>query len=320
MLSKILLIATIFTTPLFAAISRYEVEVGQGYQTGQLNWSIAGGPDGPGVVNVLSQLKWKDLKVCTTHMGAKAMVTNQFFLLAEGNYGFIYDGYNEDSDYSLPDKQGLYQYSKAAADKGEVYDYSFVVGHDQPYSGGRLKVRSLAGWGKDGQNVRMMSPATVYYDGNYDPIDPSDITGKATIDDLHSNYQAVWEGPWLGTALIYDTGRLQLMAQFDYHWLEYRAKANWNLRPELIDGFRHSGNGKGTKIRISGDYQVTQRIYFGFLTIFTDYKLRGGTDKIKLANPFSDDDSYPTTVKIRTRLNEVNWHSFLFLVNLGIRF
>lgn len=154
----------------FSEIDVFEVEVGQGIETGSLNWNISGGPNR---VDVLSELEWKELYLWNSRLAAKLLFCNAFSLNFEGDYGQIFHGYCEDSDYSANHRKKLYQYAHTSANRGEVFDLSFFLGYDCCFGG--LGVRPLFGYSLSEQHLQMRTPATFAYFGINDPLDPEEV-------------------------------------------------------------------------------------------------------------------------------------------------
>lgn len=51
---------------------------------------------------------------------------------------------------------------------------------------------------------------------------------------LDTHYDAEWQGPWLGFTMLMDTtDRTRVTLDVEYHYADYRAEADWNLRTDL---------------------------------------------------------------------------------------
>jgi hypothetical protein len=290
-----------------SSAQQIEADIGQGYKQASLNWSISGPENFP---NVLSELKWKNLKIWDSHAKVAFKKCN-WVMRFEGNWGKIYEGYNVDDDYGADDHKKRFSHSRAAADKGSVWDFTAILGYELSCLG--FSVLPYGGWGKDVQKLKMRSPAHQEFIGPNHPYFPTDDTFEAPIEGLNSSYHTHWQGPLIGVDLSCRLRGLSLFGGYEYHWLHYGARAHWNLRQEFVEPFLHSGSGRGIKIRMGATFDLTCNFYLGLLATITDYRLKNGLDKTVLImndNP----------VEIKTRLNGVHWHAYSITANFGIRF
>lgn len=304
--------------PAFAKGGTLVYEVGQGYEKACLNWNIAGPMQRP---DVLSELKWEDLRIWNTR-AALVYKEKNYILRCEGDYGKILDGKVIDEDFGEDHRKSTFSYSNCSADKGEVYDISLTAGCELCWkSDTELRLIPFCGWGYDAQNLFMKSPGSFRYNGNNNPFRPSDITFEGKIEGLNSTYNAYWQGPLLGLDIIYDLANFHFTGGFDYHWLHYNAKAHWNLRDDLKGPFHHNGFGEGFKCRLGGLWDLPCHWTLALVASYTHYRLRKGEDRTSVYTWAWDPHATQGSVmKVKTRLNEVNWHAFVLSVNLGFSF
>lgn len=301
--------------PIYSYVDELKFDVGAGVGGGKLDWNIGTVDRQP---DVLSELEWKKLRFWNTRIFTSARILERANLSFEGNYGKIFDGYNEDSDYSISGRKGLYKYSRATANKGEIFDLSLALGYDFHYS--NFTITPLAGWEKSEQHVRLMSPSHFTYDGNFDPFDPNDFIFAGSYQDLHSNYRAKWEGPWTGISAAFDWGRFHLIGKVQYHWLDYHGTGHWNLRQEFFGDFHQDGHGGGPKIKVEAVYDVNSYSAVGIVGTYTNYHMKGGVDRVRIYDPFNPDFAPDTIVEARSRVNDVNWESFTLVINCKWQF
>ena len=122
------------------------------------------------------------------------------------------------------------------------------------------------------------------------------------IDGLDSSYDTEWSGPWLGTKATYTPSeRWQFSVDLEYHWADYYAEADWNLRDDFQHpkSFVHKADGKGFVGKVGVSCQLTQRWSVGFNAVYSDWKTDDGIDKLYLVDG----------AVLKSRLNEVNWTS-----------
>jgi hypothetical protein len=151
---------------------------------------------------------------------------------------------------------------------------------------------------KDGVQVLSQPPQT-------QPIGP--IVG------LDSTYDTKWYGPWAGVDLSFNASdKILLFAGFEYHWADYKAEANWNLRTDLAypKSFEHEADGTGILITAGGDYIFAAPWSLGLEVNYQDWSTDAGIDR-----QFNSDGTMAVT-----RLNEVNWESFAIMLRVTYRF
>jgi opacity protein-like surface antigen len=130
---------------------------------------------------------------------------------------------------------------------------------------------------------------------------------------LDSKYEAEWTGPWLGLDVSFQPAeKLIIHGTFEYHWADYEAEANWNLRTDLDHpkSFAHDADGEGIVLSIGLDYAVIEKFSLNLTFDYQDWSTDPGTDKTFFADG--------TTAK--TQLNEVNWQSYAIMAGASYRF
>ncbi|MBW2513838.1 MAG: hypothetical protein JRE21_04620, partial [Deltaproteobacteria bacterium] len=75
--------------------NRIEFEAGFGYRQDSFDWNIAGDLQGNNP-NVLSELKWRDLRIHEAYLGFQANLKNDFVFKGSVSYGAIFSGDNRD--------------------------------------------------------------------------------------------------------------------------------------------------------------------------------------------------------------------------------
>jgi len=135
----------------------------------------------------------------------------------------------------------------------------------------------------------------------------------AAIDGLDSNYTAYWYGPWLGTDIVYQLNQtLTIGGGFEYHWINYFAQADWNLRSDFEHpvSFEHAATGSGIVWDINGTYQLNSEWQLTMNVLLQRWKAEDGSDRT-----FFTDGSVG-----KTRLNQVNWSSYALMTGLLYHF
>jgi len=286
------------------------VEVGYGYRRDSFDWNIAGDIQGDNP-NVLSELKWKDLLIHEVHLGLRTNLKKSFVLKGSISYGEIVSGDNRDSDYAADNRELEYSRSINEADKGHTLDSQLGAGYRFWLISETISIVPLAGYSYHRQHLTMTDGyQKVTWPGG-PPLGP--------FEDLDSSYDATWQGPWLGLEMTLEAERftkaqlpISFYAAYEYHWADYHAEADWNLRDDFMHpkSFEHEADGTGVVaslgvcIRLSDRWLVT----LGYET--EEWSTERGVDRVFLKNN--------TTIK--TRLNEVNWQSDVIHLGCSVSF
>ncbi|MDO8262931.1 MAG: hypothetical protein Q7T21_06875 [Gallionella sp.] len=274
----------------------FEFFLGTGNRKDNLNWNIAGGS-----VNILSELKWENLKIAQMSAAARLNIDADWSLRGKLAYGRINSGSNQDSDYDGNNRTLEFSRSNNRGG-GEVRDGSIGLGRTlrllNDADGNFLSVTPLVGLSIHQQNLTMTEgfqtlPATGSFPG------------------LDSSYDAQWQGPWVGMEALLESGSdWSLTATGEYHWVDYSALANWNLRPEFSHpvSFVHTAKGQGILLAAGATYLVSKDWRVGFSVEAQQWNTGAGIDKT-----FFSDGSVGYSL-----LNGVNWESTA--INLGVHY
>jgi outer membrane protease len=288
-----------------------EVGLSSGYREDEFDWNIAGDASGENP-NVLSELTWDDLQIFQFKIGVKTIVSRRFYLRGSFGYGWIFDGDNQDSDFAGDNRTLEFSRSNNSADDGDVLDASLGVGYQFRIAKDKWKITPLVGFSYHEQNLTLKDgEQTVSKPALAPPgVTPPPLGPFAGLD---SKYEAEWTGPWLGVDVSFQPiERLIIRGTFEYHWADYEAEANWNLRTDLAQpkSFAHDADGEGIVLSIGLDYAVIEKFSLNVTFDYQDWSTDPGTDKTYFADG--------TTAK--TQLNEVNWQSYAIMAGASYRF
>lgn len=282
------------------------VSLTAGSRTDNLDWNIAGNTSGTNP-NILSELQWNDIGIYQVKATGKVVFDdenvkgNGYYLRGFMDYGWIHSGTNQDSDYSGDNRTGEFSRSNNSADKGSVYDASIGLGYKTRFvlDNSVIDLAPLGGYSQHRQNLTITNgyqtiPATGAFAG------------------LDSSYKANWSGPWLGIDLDLLRESLGLHSGVEYHIANYKAEANWNLRSDFKHpkSFEHFAQGTGFVFFLGGDYTVWKKWAITADANYQTWTAKGGTDRTYFANGTTAD----------TRLNEVNWTSYAYMLGFKRRF
>lgn len=294
-------------------LQQTEFQLGSGYRRGELSWNIAGNSDG-GNPDVLSELEWKDLDVFQTRaeglllLGRTGAPNLWFYLKGSVAYGWILEGNNRDSDYAGDGRTLEFSRSENSGDGGDLLDLSIAAGPQFRFFDNKLAIALLAGWSYHEQNLEISKGRQTLSDPGIPGLQP---VGR--FPGLDSRYASKWWGPWLGTDIQWLLGNdFILSGAFSWHFADYEAKADWNLRSDLEHpvSFRHYADGRGVILALGLQYQLTVNWLLALHYDYQDWQTDRGNHRV-----YGADGS-----RGHSRLNEVTWQSQTVMLNLGCRF
>ncbi len=277
-----------------------------GYRVDDLDWNIAGDINGNNP-NVLSELTWEDVESYQLKFQGSVVWPNIIAFKGYTNYGWIVDGDNQDSDYLGDNRTLEFSRSKNSTDDDYVWDASLAIGY--PLRFGRAVVGTitpLLGYSYHEQNLNIT-------DGNQILPDLGPFPG------LDSSYDTEWQGPWIGFDLRFKAKEITTFAHrfetyftYEYHWADYTAEADWNLRDDFAHpkSFEHDADGNGWKIGVGFNLWLHRNWALNFNYDYQDWSTDGGIDKVF----FSDGST------VKTKLNQVNWTSYALSLGISLRF
>ncbi len=303
------------------------VDIGVGYRCDQLDWSIAPTTEG-GEPSILSELSWDDIEILQIQIAgwlefAELPVMKKNGLLQlDLAIGKIISGTVRDSDYATDNRTNEWSRSDSDADNGYTVDVSGAIGsilRIEKISG--LSFIPSLGYSFNMQELTMTNGVQTISDGvvwnNYfGSKDDNEIGlphGNGHIDGLDSSYTAYWYGPWLGIDTVYQVpDKLKIVLGIEYHWIDFFAEADWNLRTDFKHpvSFEHDAKGTGIVWKIEGEFELSQNWSYLFSGNIQNWRTDSGTDRVYFADGL---------VGV-TRLNKVNWESCALTAGVQYRF
>ncbi|MEA3438104.1 MAG: hypothetical protein U9R43_16695 [Thermodesulfobacteriota bacterium] len=276
-----------------------------GYRVDDLDWNIAGDINGYNP-NILSELEWKGLESFQLKIANKTVFNQLFLLRGSLAYGWIFDGENQDSDYLGDDRTFEFSRSNNNSDDGNVLDASFGIGWQFTFGRSDFVMVPVIGYSYHEQNLTITDGCQT--------IPPS-----GPFSGLNSTYETEWKGLWIGLDFTFRTDEkskispeIETFISIEYHWADYYAEADWNLRTDFAHpkSFEHEADGHGivfsTVIRFLLDYHWVLNVNFDYQNWSTD----PGTDKVFFSNGTIGE----------TQLNEVNWTSYAIMAGIEYHF
>ena len=218
------------------------ITYGIGERNTTVDWNIAGNLQGENP-NIISELIWRNIKSKQLSLGG-IWTEGDYFLQASGEYGKVYSGENQDSDYSLDDRQGEFSRSVNNAGKDYMLDLELNYGKSHVVSP-KLKIDASFGYSIHRQHLKM-------YGGNQ-------LIGSASLEGLDSLYQSNWEGPQASVGMSYKNKDDEYSLNYTHQDIDLNGHTNWNLRSDLKHpvSMTQAGSGNGKKIVIGYEHAVS---------------------------------------------------------------
>lgn len=260
------------------------------------------------------------------------------------------DGYNDGSDFFYgggSDFQFARSHSKA---KGHVYDVKLAVGYQFKLCDDNFSIAPLIGYSWHGQHLqdshlrqsfysdsdddsftyggyftgsRSRSSDYSYFSNDYS-FESSSVESYSSYSygKDHSKYHARWDGVFIGFDFDYRFGcccEWDLFGGYEFHFAQYHAKARWDLRNDLFDGFHHRAKdayGNVFDIGIQWDFCEcwTLALKGEFQWWWADH----GRDRALIAEARLGD--VKTECFLSQPLRDVKWQSAGVSIDLGMVF
>ena len=274
-----------------------------GYRRDHLRWSIAGNKSGNNP-DILSELTWDNLRSYT--LNGHALLSRESLIALRGSveYGWIFGGENQDSDYLGNNRTFEFSRSNNTSDRGQLIDVSGGVGY--PWTPESVqydydfRLIPLAGYSYYQQNLTITNGVQT-------------IPNSGSFAGLDSRYRAEWRGPWLGFDMDFKPyEKIWAYAGFEYHWASYLGNARWNLRDDFSQpkSFRHIADGWGVVGTLGMTYRLSDKWLIDGNAKFQTWTTDPGIDRTF----FSDG-----TVG-ETRFRQAQWDSYTLSLGAHYRF
>ncbi len=211
----------------------------------KLKWTI-----GPSSSFPISELKFDSTSWQSSFHVQWGHDTSPWFLEGMVGFGSVFSGSVEDSDYSLPHKEGLVSRSESDINGHHSLFFSIDGGY-RIWTTDRWVVTLITGF--SWTQVR-------YHIEDGKQTVPS---GGADLSGLNSEYRARWYGPTIGFRWRTDLRPIPLFLFLEgRYWpvIEYRGKGTWNLRSDFEQdpSFTHKDDtGYGGDVTATLRYPVT---------------------------------------------------------------
>ena len=235
------------------------------------------------------------------------ITTNPDYVADDYSYGSYYDYYyGSGSGYSGANE---FEFARSKSNvSGHVYDAKIAVGYQFKWCDDSFAIAPLIGYSWHGQHLKDSHLQQEFYVAD-DAIDTtsarsyysyypyySDYSeysygsyGSYSYGGNHSTYNTRWNGPFIGFDFDYRFGcgceaDWELFGSYEFHWATFNAKAHWNLRDDLIDGFnQHAKNAYGNVFDIGVKWDFCECWTLALKGEFQWWWADRGHDRAKIA-------------------------------------
>ena len=287
-----------------------EFTLSGGYRRDDLDFNIAGPGQNP---NIISELTWEDLEIFQLKLQNKTVIPNVFYFRALVSYGWIFDGEVQDSDYAGDNRTLEFSRSNNSADDGDVLDAAAGIGYPLRLGGAEIwTITPLVGFSYLEQNLTMT-------DGYQTIATPGVTQPPGPFSGLDSTYETQWQGLWVGLDLHFRSKkvaswphRIEPYFSIEYHWAEFDAEGDWNLRSDFEHpkSFEQEADGNGWVLGLGFNYFFNPNWLLNFNYDYQNWSTDEGTITF-----FNADGTRP-----KRTLNEVNWTSNAISLGIVYRF
>jgi len=236
--------------------------------------------------------------------------------------------------------------------RGNVYDVRLAVGYQFKLCDDSFSIAPLVGWSWHGQHLRDRHlRQNFYFDDETNISDSGFIEGTrarsydsyssdyytfksydvesycsdysdSSYGGNHSKYHTRWTGPFIGFDFDYRFGcscDWDIFGTYEFHWAEYHAKARWDLRSDLFDGFHHRAkNAYGHVFDIGIKWDFCECWTVALKGEFQWFWADRGRDRAKIAEARIGD--VRTDCFLSVPLRDIRWQSAAVMVDLGMVF
>ena len=285
-----------------------------GIRLDSLDWSIAGTISGDSP-NILSELTWSDVESYQLSLSQRSYYKRNFYVRVGINYAWIQDGTVRDSDYAEDNRGTEWSRSISESSGDKIWGTSWGVGYAFHSRRKRLSIAPIFGLSYRAQHLRISNGIQYIAEDN-------EIAGTPDIgplsSQLNSTYQTRWISSWLGCDLRYRFqdraprySPIELGLALEYHWADYYAQGDWNLREDLAHpkSFQHDTLGQGISLTGECLLELADHWSLALTMNYQRWSTEPGTAYFFLQNGDITE----------TRLNEVNWESTSLMIGLVYR-
>jgi hypothetical protein len=229
------------------------IAYGIGERNTTVDWNIAGIVDGR-YLNPTSELTWKNIKSNQLLLSG-IWTEGDYFLQVSSEYGKVYSGENQDSDWKIKEDNTIEEFSRSINNSGKGYMADLEINYGKSHIiSPKLKVNAGLGYSHHRQHLIM-----------YEGFQVIPLTGP--FENLNSIYEANWSGPQVSVGIDYKDYDNVYLINYTHQDIDLNGHTYWNLRDLRMT---QKGEGSGKKISLGYEHAVSN--FSSFSLIFNRYK------------------------------------------------
>jgi hypothetical protein len=234
----------------------------------ELSWSIAGSANQGNYVDILSELRWKNIIALGADVNVEYKIWRGLFLQSGFSKRLVINGTVTDTDYAENNRRGITFHDSFNADKGTTRDLAIALGYEFELPK-NVWLAPTIGYTNKAQRLYMLR-------------DFGNVMGN-----LRSTYEPTWQGVFAAIRFTIPLSKkLFLSNHLSYHQVNYTAAANWNLIQEFRHpvSFIHKAKGFGITNDLQIHYNVSRTFSILFGATYEFWKTGRGSDTLYLAD------------------------------------
>lgn len=248
---------------------RSTFDIGFGYNQEDVIWKARAPEDV--LLDVQSQLKFKDLSVFLVTATAKYFMNCWFYTRFYGDYGLILNkpvGEFDSFGIIVPPETIVKTHTQNNATFGRVGNGSLGIGTHFQLMAGTLTMAPTIGFAYHTQCIDSTNRNTVVDALLEEGVSPAQIEdiGFIPTNGGKNKYQTSWWGPWFGLDFIYNTcTKWFIFGEFEFHFTsrcEVKRKSNIGL--PYFDHYHETHDARGFTSKVGANYYWAYNWYTGF--------------------------------------------------------
>lgn len=258
---------------------RFKLTLSTASQKDDFNWSIAGNTKGTSP-NILSELKWFNLRGQTINAAIETRVWKNMIVYASATRSATTRGEANDSDYESDNRTNRVYNADLKSNKGNTTEYKAIIGYSVVYKA--FNIQPFLGYGENKQLMYLLDD---------------------DISDLNTLYEAKWKGVLLGISIKSPSiMKFNVEIKSTYQQLNYKALADWNLNDNFQHpiSFKHLAKGFSYAGNVAFIYALNKTVQPFISLGFSSWQTGAGIDELY----------YKDGTIALTRLNEAERKSF----------
>ncbi len=265
-------------------------------QNAHFDWNIASDITGTHSPNILSELTYENLEISSWsyNIEGKIPLKNNINTLFQFHLsqGVIDEGIVQDSDYSNNFRTNEFSRSYSSPDGSNITSYKLTLGLENN-TFNQSNFTYLFGIAHNSQNFIKTNGEQV--------VSSSTTPGLGKFNGLKSSYAADWLSWFTGIQFTKAFNTSQFRLRSEYHFADYNAEADWNLRTDFQHpkSFEHLANGTGLIASINYALKIAPNLSMQIAYTSERWKTKTGIDRVFFSNG----------TQASTRLNAAHWES-----------